>query len=130
VGVGEVRFSKRLQLAPGLDPPTSWSLSPCCGPKFHLRADGGDASRGSSLRVHSVVLSLRNRTGPRLIGEVDPPIEVESASRSAAGTWDRWVKDRWEWFGRVRGPDGGERWIRAVDLRAAKKALSTRKRSP
>jgi hypothetical protein len=26
------RFSRRLQLAPGLVPPSSWSLSPCIGP--------------------------------------------------------------------------------------------------
>ena len=26
------RFSRRLQLDPGLVPPTSWSLSPCIGP--------------------------------------------------------------------------------------------------
>jgi hypothetical protein len=45
--------SRRLQLAPGLMPPTSWSLSPCCGPKFHLRAEGRDASRGPSFPVHS-----------------------------------------------------------------------------
>jgi hypothetical protein len=32
------RFSRRLQLAPGLVPPTSWSLSPCTGPEIHWRA--------------------------------------------------------------------------------------------
>jgi hypothetical protein len=29
------------------------------------------------------------------------------------------VKERQEWLGRVRGPDGRQRWIRAVDLRQA-----------
>jgi hypothetical protein len=48
--------------------------------------------------------------------EVDPPIEVESA----AGTLDWWVKERQQWLGRVRGPDGRQRWIKAVDLRQAK----------
>jgi hypothetical protein len=52
--------------------------------------------------------------------EVDPPIEVDSATWSAAGTLDWWVKERQQWLGRVRGPDGRQRWIKAVDLRQAK----------
>jgi hypothetical protein len=52
--------------------------------------------------------------------EVDPPIQVESATWSAGGQLDWWVKERQEWWGRVRGPDGGQRWVRAVDLRRAK----------
>jgi hypothetical protein len=49
--------------------------------------------------------------------EVNPPIEVESATWSPGGTLDWWVKERLEWFGRVRGEDGRQRWIKAVDLR-------------
>jgi hypothetical protein len=52
--------------------------------------------------------------------EIDPPIEVESATWSAAGTRDWWVKERQQWLGRVRGLDGRQRWIKAVDLRQAK----------
>ena len=52
--------------------------------------------------------------------EVNPPIEVESASWSAGGTLDWWVKERQQWLGRVRGPDGRQRWIKATDLRPAK----------
>ena len=51
--------------------------------------------------------------------EVDPPIQVESATASKAGQLDWWVKERQEWWGRVRGADGCQRWIRAVDLRPA-----------
>jgi hypothetical protein len=51
--------------------------------------------------------------------EVDPPIEVESATWSAAGQLDWWVRERRAWFGRVRGPDGHQRWINAADLRVA-----------
>ena len=32
-----------------------------------------------------------------------------------------WVKERQEWLGRVGGADGRQRWIRAVDLRPAKR---------
>jgi hypothetical protein len=46
--------------------------------------------------------------------EVNPPIEVESATWSAGGTLDWWVKDRLEWLGRVRGPDGRQRWIKPL----------------
>jgi hypothetical protein len=49
--------------------------------------------------------------------EVDPPIEVESATWSAGSQLDWWVKERQAWWGRVLGPDGRQRWIRAVDLR-------------
>jgi hypothetical protein len=48
--------------------------------------------------------------------EVDPPVEVESATWSVGGTLDWWGKDRMEWFGRVRGPDGRQRWVKATDL--------------
>jgi hypothetical protein len=33
---------------------------------------------------------------------------------------DWWVKERQQWLGRVRGKDGRQRWLRAVDLRPAK----------
>jgi hypothetical protein len=52
--------------------------------------------------------------------EVNPPIEVESATWSAGGTLDWWVKERGSWRGRVRGSDGPQRWIKAADLRPAK----------
>src|SRR5688572_19107693 len=42
---------------------------------------------------------------------------MESATWSKAGQLDWWVKERQEWWGRVRGADGRQRWIRAVDLR-------------
>jgi hypothetical protein len=35
--------------------------------------------------------------------EVDPPVEVQVATWSAAGTLDWWVKERQQWLGRVRG---------------------------
>jgi hypothetical protein len=50
--------------------------------------------------------------------EVNPPVEVESAIWSAGDTLDWWVKERREWWGRVRGADGRQNWIRAADLRA------------
>jgi hypothetical protein len=60
---------------------------------------------------------------PSQYGEADrrdPPIEVEAATWSAGGTLDWWVKERQQWMGRVRGPDGRQRWIKATDLRPAK----------
>jgi hypothetical protein len=52
--------------------------------------------------------------------EVDPPIEVESATWSAGGTLDWWVKERGQWLGRVRGPDRRQKWVKTADLRPAK----------
>jgi hypothetical protein len=56
--------------------------------------------------------------------EVEPPIQVETATWTGAGQLDWWVKDRQEWWGRVRGADGRQRWIRAVDLRPASASQS------
>ena len=56
--------------------------------------------------------------------EVDPPIQVETATWSTAGQLDWWVKERQQWWGRVRGADGRQRWIRAVDLRPANLSAS------
>jgi hypothetical protein len=52
--------------------------------------------------------------------EVDPPLAVESATWSPGGQLDWWVKERQDWWGRVRGGDGRQRWVKAVDLRRAK----------
>jgi hypothetical protein len=43
--------------------------------------------------------------------------EVQVATWSSAGQLDWWVKDRQEWWGRVRGAGGRQRWIRTADLR-------------
>jgi hypothetical protein len=60
--------------------------------------------------------------------EVNPPIPVDVATWSHAGQLDWCVKERrprLEWFGRVRGVDGRQRWIKAVDLRPTKAGEST-----
>ena len=49
--------------------------------------------------------------------EVRPPVPVEAATWHPAGELDYWVKEAGEWWGRVRGPDGHPRWVRASDLR-------------
>jgi len=51
--------------------------------------------------------------------EVDPPVQVDMATWSKARQLDWWVKERQQWLGRVRGKDGRQRWIKAVDLRPA-----------
>jgi hypothetical protein len=52
--------------------------------------------------------------------EVNPPIAVESATWTAAGQLDWWVKERQQWLGRVRGPGARQKWIKAADLRPAR----------
>jgi hypothetical protein len=51
--------------------------------------------------------------------EVSPPIVVESATWTAAGELDYWVRERFEWWGRIRAPDGQYVWVKASDLRQA-----------
>ena len=61
-----------------------------------------------------------NRYGQRTPAErrqVSPPALVESATWRPAGELDFWVLERGEWWGRVRGPDGTQAWVRAADLR-------------
>ena len=57
--------------------------------------------------------------------EVNPPVEVESATWSAEGTFDWRVKERQQWLGRVRGPDGRQRWIKASDIRPVARGQMT-----
>jgi hypothetical protein len=49
--------------------------------------------------------------------EVNPPVQVDAAIWSSGGQLDWWVRDRQEWFGRVRGADGRQQWVKAADLR-------------
>lgn len=51
--------------------------------------------------------------------EVNPPVPVQSATWSAGGTLDCWVKERQAWWGRVRRRDGRQEWIKAADRRPA-----------
>jgi hypothetical protein len=43
--------------------------------------------------------------------------EVSAATWQSAGTLDVWIKDKGEWFGRVRDDAGNVRWVPAGDLR-------------
>jgi hypothetical protein len=66
---------------------------------------------------------------------VNPAIPLESATWTAAGELDYWVRNRAEWWGRVRGPDGHHVWKRASDLRRVSVAMEesllvARQRSP
>jgi hypothetical protein len=92
--------------------------------------DGGVMSwRGTDLSENeakqraadlNVMFDQYGNRDPKDRREVQPPIAVESATWSTAGQLDYWVRERFEWWGRVRGSDGHPVWIRAVDLRQAK----------
>ena len=56
---------------------------------------------------------------PKRIAERLIRAQVETATWSKAGQLEWWVKERQQWLGRVRGADGRQRWVRAVDLRPA-----------
>ena len=49
------------------------------------------------------------------------PTVVESATWTAAGELDFWVRNRGEWWGRVRGQDAHHVWVKAADLREPKR---------
>jgi hypothetical protein len=71
----------------------------------------------SDMELSDAELQRRDAADRR---EVDPPIEVDTAMWSAGGTLDWWVKEHRKWWGRVRGQDGRQQWIRAADLRPAR----------
>jgi hypothetical protein len=77
---------------------------------------GEDEARQQAADMN-VAFDQYGRRSPDDCLQVTPPIEVESATWSAAGKLDYWVKEQQEWWGRVCGPDGRQTWIRAVDLR-------------
>jgi hypothetical protein len=64
--------------------------------------------------------------------EVNPPIEVESATWSTGGTLDWWVKERQEWWDRVAVKTvvndairGNDRVTRGTLRRTSRRARST-----
>ena len=82
-----------------------------------------DLSENEAKRQAADLNVVFNQYGPRDAAdrrEVRPPIPVESATWASAGELDYWVRDRSEWWGRVRGADGHHMWIRAADLRPPK----------
>ena len=66
-----------------------------------------------------VVYNQYGQRTPSERRQVSPPALVESATWQPAGELDYWVLDRSGWWGRVRGPEGTQSWIRAADLRRA-----------
>ena len=63
----------------------------------------------------------RSMTTPKQIDEKSiRRSKWKSATWSAGGKLDWWVKERGKWLGRVRGADGRQRWVKAADLRQAK----------
>jgi hypothetical protein len=64
-----------------------------------------------------VVYNQYGQRAPEERREVRPPVEVDTATWAAAGTLDYWVRERGEWWGRVRAQDGRQVWVRATDLR-------------
>jgi hypothetical protein len=76
--------------------------------------------RGDHFEGADQLCSWLDEDGVRWTSDSLTAIEVQAATWSPGGQLDWWLKERQEWWGRVRGADGRQRWIRAVDLRPAK----------
>ncbi len=83
-------------------------------PRAHDAASRGTSRHPFIVTDHDVGL-LRH--------EVKPSVSWATSllRRHVVESWPArwWVKERQEWWGRVRDADGRQRWIRAVDLRPA-----------
>jgi hypothetical protein len=101
-----VGASGRLQQPVGQHPLSSG------GPPTALLQSSGYAGRAFNCCMRDLDPTQYGEADRR---ELDPPLEVGVAIWSVAGTLDWWVRDRREWFGRVRGKDGKQRWIKAAD---------------
>jgi hypothetical protein len=106
-------FYRLLQQTTGTDP---HPLSELIGAPATTRTNTQTTKRQlhSSGYAGSVFQSDMRDLDPSQYGEadrreVDPPIQVESATWSPGDQLDWWVKERREWFGRVRGKDGCQR---------------------
>jgi len=84
-----------------------------------LTNEGRCALSPESAQLGDVRLAPATLKGRIALGGAKITVLVEAAMWSKAGQLDWWVKDRQEWFDRVRGADGRQQWIRAVDLRPA-----------
>jgi hypothetical protein len=82
-----------------------------------LATDLGEAEARRRAMDLDVVFDQDRQRRPEHRRQVDPPVPVEAATWVATGELDYWVRERGEWWGRVRGADGYLTWIRAVDLR-------------
>jgi hypothetical protein len=58
--------------------------------------------------------------GPRpaeMVRRVQPPIPIDRAVWQPGGILEAWIRQRGEWFGRIRQADGSASWVPAADLR-------------
>jgi hypothetical protein len=86
------------------------------------RAVGKPFPPESQLCSNQIWISATTRYGivPQEIAEKSIHLSrYKRPTWSPGGRLDWWVKERQQWWGRVRGKDGRQRWIPAVDLRPA-----------
>jgi hypothetical protein len=63
-------------------------------------------------------ITTRGAVKPTCLSRGVAVLLVLPSGGPARGQPDWWVKERQEWWGRVRGRDSRQRWIRAADIRA------------
>jgi hypothetical protein len=81
---------------------------------------GTDYGQVDAERLAADLNTANDQYGPRAAANrraVEPPVEVEVAVWESAGVLEHWVRERQEWWGRVRHQSGTIEWVRAADLR-------------
>jgi hypothetical protein len=74
-------------------------------------------TQACSNQIWTSAMTIYSSVPMQIAEQSTHPIEVQTATWSPGGQLDWWMKERQEWFGRVRGANGRQRWIKAVDLR-------------
>lgn len=93
-----------------------WGVWDCGVMSWRSTDLGEDEARRKAMDL-DVVFDQYGPRAPADRREVRPPVRVEAAQWHAAGELDFWVRERGEWWGRVRAADGSAGWVRAADLR-------------
>jgi hypothetical protein len=100
------------------DGPTAWGV-------WDGAANGWRGRDLSKQQAHDLAADLElqydahGQRPPETVRRVTPPCPADQMAWKHGGLLEAWVRERGEWLGRVRAPDGSISWVPASELRRA-----------